>query len=73
MQRRSTSRGTSNPKSALLMLLRTKILEKLPATMSGNYLARMAVAACSLDEPIPKLEPEARISLGLAIEPKSGP
>ena len=38
------------------MLLRAKILEKLPATTSGISLARIAVAACSREDPYVTLE-----------------
>ena len=50
-RRRSIRRGNSKARSALLTAFREKILPKLPATTSGICLARIAVAACSLDEP----------------------
>ena len=47
--------GNSNPSNALLILFREKMLPKLPATTRGNFFARMAVAACSLELPQPML------------------
>ena len=47
--------GNSRPSRALLMLFREKMLPKLPATTRGSFLARMAVAACSLELPQPML------------------
>ena len=68
-RRRCTRRGTSTLMRALLMLLRLKMLLKLPATTRGIFLARMAVAACSRELPQPKLKPDTRMSPGRAIEP----
>ena len=50
-RRRCTSLGSSTPRRALLILLRLKMLPKLPATTRGICFAKMAVAACSLDDP----------------------
>lgn len=52
---RVISPGNSKPSKALLMLFREKMLPKLPATTRGNFFARIAVAACSLELPQPIL------------------
>lgn len=46
--------GTSRFIKALLIELRLKMLPKLPATTRGIFFARIAVAACSLEEPQPE-------------------
>ena len=41
-------RGTSRPRSVLLMLFRKKMVPNLPATMSGICLARIAAPTALL-------------------------
>ncbi len=43
--------GTSRFNKALFIELRLKMLPKLPATTRGIFFARIAVAACSLEDP----------------------
>ncbi|KAH3684057.1 hypothetical protein WICPIJ_004959 [Wickerhamomyces pijperi] len=57
--------GISKVRRALLMEFLEKMLPKEPATTSFMSRAKIAVAACSLDEPVPKLKPEMIISPAL--------
>ena len=52
--------------------LRKNILAKLLAMMQRTPLEDRTVAACSLEEPQPKLLPATRISPGCTVEPNSG-
>ncbi|KAH3677638.1 hypothetical protein WICMUC_001741 [Wickerhamomyces mucosus] len=63
--------GISKVNRALLILFLEKILPNEPATTNFMSLAKIAVAACSLDEPVPKLKPEIIISPALVLEPNS--
>jgi hypothetical protein len=59
---RCTRRGISRRGSALLIALRLKVLPTLPLTTKGSFLARIDVAACSREEPHPKLKPDTTMS-----------
>jgi hypothetical protein len=55
------SSGASMRIKPLLMEFRLKISPNEPQMTSGIPACLMAVAACSRDEPVPKLYPENRI------------
>lgn len=57
-----TSSGASKQSKALLMLLRLKVSENDPASTNVIPQAFNAVAACSRDDPDPKLKPPTKMS-----------